>query len=493
MPISRAARLERVAAMHEVLGEEDAEIATDRAGRRLAGVRHAHHARTTSQVSSGPSTTIATTGPRLMNATSRRRSPCRRAPRSAGRAWRRRACAGRGPRSRPLASKRPTISPTSPRSTASGLSRTRCDQTWGRGYRRARSRSATCGGAKRFRSRGGRRRRRTASRSTSTASSPSATPAPIGRPLDGVADDHLVAPELGGAAAATPRPGMPRATGPCRRCTTSNSSARSASSIAVGSRAACRRRGSAGRRDRSRRRTPAAQTSAPAGLWAPSTIDQRLVAEHLEPAGHRDRRRTPRRPRRRRAGRRRTPRPRSGRPPRCRPGGRRAAARTRRGRSSSACGCRPAARRRRAGCRPSSKSTPRSSRWRRGGARSTSTSSGSVSPMTTADAGLMIPAFSRAMSASVGPANSLWSMPMLVTTATWASTTLVASHRPSRPTSTTATSTAVSANQRNAAAVHGLEVRRAHADRAPRGRRWRRSARRTSSSPIGSPLRRSAR
>ena len=79
---------------------------------------------------------------------------------------------------------------------------------------------------------------------------------------------------------------------------------------------------------------------------------------------------------------------------------------------------------------------------------------GSVSPITAADVGLMIPAFSRAMSASVGPANSLWSMPMFVTTATWASTTLVASHRPSRPTSTTATSTAVSANQRNAAAVH---------------------------------------
>ena len=44
-------------------------------------------------------------------------------------------------------------------------------------------------------------------------------------------------------------------------------------------------------------------------------------------------------------------------------------------------------------------------------------------------------------------------MPMLVMTATCASHTLVASHRPSRPTSTTATSTARSANQRNAAAV----------------------------------------
>ena len=66
----------------------------------------------------------------------------------------------------------------------------------------------------------------------------------------------------------------------------------------------------------------------------------------------------------------------------------------------------------------------------------------------------MIPDFSLAMSTSVGPANSLWSIPMLVITATWAVTTLVASHWPSSPTSTTAASTAVSANQRKAAAVH---------------------------------------
>ena len=67
--------------------------------------------------------------------------------------------------------------------------------------------------------------------------------------------------------------------------------------------------------------------------------------------------------------------------------------------------------------------------------------------------GLMIPDFSAAMWPLVGPANSLWSMPMLVMTATCASHTLVASQRPSSPTSTTATSTARSANQRNAAAV----------------------------------------
>ena len=100
-----------------------------------------------------------------------------------------------------------------------------------------------------------------------------------------------------------------------------------------------------------------------------------------------------------------------------------------------------------------SKSMPRTSRVAAGRRESTLTRAGSVSPSTAADCGLMIPDFSRAMSASVGPANSLWSMPMFVTTATWAWTTLVASHSPSSPTSTTATSTAVSANQRKAAAV----------------------------------------
>ena len=99
------------------------------------------------------------------------------------------------------------------------------------------------------------------------------------------------------------------------------------------------------------------------------------------------------------------------------------------------------------------KSMSRSRRVAAGSADRTATSAGSVSPITAALAGLMMPAFSRAMSASVGPANSLWSMPMLVTTATWASTTLVASQRPSSPTSTTATSTAMSENQRRAAAV----------------------------------------
>ena len=81
------------------------------------------------------------------------------------------------------------------------------------------------------------------------------------------------------------------------------------------------------------------------------------------------------------------------------------------------------------------------------------TSSGSVSPRTSVLPGLTMPDFSVATSTSVGPAYSRWSAPTLVTTATWPSTTLVASHRPSSPTSITITSTATSANQRKAAAV----------------------------------------
>ncbi len=78
---------------------------------------------------------------------------------------------------------------------------------------------------------------------------------------------------------------------------------------------------------------------------------------------------------------------------------------------------------------------------------------GLVSPSTNVEPGFTMPAFSVAMSVSAGPMVSAWSRLTLVSTATWASATLVASQRPPRPTSTTATSTATSANQRNAAAV----------------------------------------
>ena len=75
-----------------------------------------------------------------------------------------------------------------------------------------------------------------------------------------------------------------------------------------------------------------------------------------------------------------------------------------------------------------------------------------------------MPAFSVAISSRVGPRYSTWSIATLVTTATWPSTTLVASHVPPRPTSTTATSTASSANHRSAARDQHLEVRRVEAD-----------------------------
>ncbi len=75
--------------------------------------------------------------------------------------------------------------------------------------------------------------------------------------------------------------------------------------------------------------------------------------------------------------------------------------------------------------------------------------------------GLTMPAFSPATSARVGPRNSTWSRPTLVTTATSASTTLVASQRPPSPTSKIATSTGRSANHSMAAAVRiSNQVRR---------------------------------
>jgi hypothetical protein len=65
----------------------------------------------------------------------------------------------------------------------------------------------------------------------------------------------------------------------------------------------------------------------------------------------------------------------------------------------------------------------------------------------------MIPAFSDATRRRQSPVPSVWSLPTLVITATWPSATLVASQRPSSPTSITARSTATWLNQENAAAV----------------------------------------
>ena len=76
-----------------------------------------------------------------------------------------------------------------------------------------------------------------------------------------------------------------------------------------------------------------------------------------------------------------------------------------------------------------------------------------LSAITASEPGLMIPAFSVAMSPTVSPRYSAWSSAIGVRTATLASATLVASHAPPMPTSTTATSTGASANVANAIAV----------------------------------------
>src|SRR5512144_2437823 len=66
--------------------------------------------------------------------------------------------------------------------------------------------------------------------------------------------------------------------------------------------------------------------------------------------------------------------------------------------------------------------------------------------------GCTMPAFSRALSATVAPSSG-WSSAIGVTTTTGACTTFVASHSPPIPTSRTATSTGASANAANAIAV----------------------------------------
>jgi hypothetical protein len=68
--------------------------------------------------------------------------------------------------------------------------------------------------------------------------------------------------------------------------------------------------------------------------------------------------------------------------------------------------------------------------------------------------GLMMPAFSKAILASVSPRKSMWSMEMLViAVATGRSTTLVASNRPPSPTSSTSRSAGTVANRWKATAV----------------------------------------
>ena len=72
---------------------------------------------------------------------------------------------------------------------------------------------------------------------------------------------------------------------------------------------------------------------------------------------------------------------------------------------------------------------------------------------TTGTPGLMMPAFSAAIAASVSPSCSVWSRLMAVMTATSGARTFVASSRPPRPTSTTARSTPTRSKWSNARAV----------------------------------------
>ena len=85
-------------------------------------------------------------------------------------------------------------------------------------------------------------------------------------------------------------------------------------------------------------------------------------------------------------------------------------------------------------------------------ATAASASSGSH-PTRTGIPGFTIPAFSRAMSARVGPRIGTWSIATVVTTAARGVITLVASSRPPSPHSTAANRTRSSAKLRNAAAV----------------------------------------
>ncbi len=139
--------------------------------------------------------------------------------------------------------------------------------------------------------------------------------------------------------------------------------------------------------------------------------------------------------------RRRTPRPRRARTRRSAPGGRRAAAgrarrRPRRGPAAvSACPPTATARSRTPNSRPSRATVACTSVAR---ASSAAAASGGWAARIAVAPGLMMPAFSVAICPTVSPRNFWWSSATGVTTATSASRTLVASHSPPRPTSTTA-------------------------------------------------------
>ena len=141
----------------------------------------------------------------------------------------------------------------------------------------------------RRRSAAGRRRRRRASRWRGSRRRRRLFAAPSAHARSTVsAVRTVVAAEFASRRGRRRRPATPRGDGAVHAITTSNSSARSAASIAAGSRSVpiTRIRRPSGWKSS---KNTWAQVSAPGGLWAPSTIDERLRSDHLEAARHRRR------------------------------------------------------------------------------------------------------------------------------------------------------------------------------------------------------------
>ena len=121
-------------------------------------------------------------------------------------------------------------------------------------------------------------------------------------------------------------------------------------------------------------------------------------------------------------------------------------------------------------------SAPRSAATR----RTTASASSGSAPATTGMPGLMMPAFSNAIAASVDAEVLLVIEADVVMAPATGVMTFVASNRPPRPTSMTATSTPARRNSSNAIAVVDFEERRRHGQRAARPAADRRSSRTSS-------------
>ena len=250
----------------------------------------------------------------------------------------------------------------------------------------------------------------------------------------------------------------------------------------VAARAGSRPPGCAGPPGRSRRRTPSAHASAPAGLWAPSTMTSGWWPRTSKRPGHHARSAKPSRHDVARE--------------------RRVEERLDRGEGDGGVVAlvaaverqehvgvdrrrrpeveQPAAERR-AGSRRTSKSLAahRAPRLPALGPEDLDADRDRSRRSPRRDPGLTMPAFSRAMSASVGPANSVWSRPTLVTTATCAShhvRGVPATEQPDLDDGDVDRGVGEPAERRRG---DDLEVARAHAGDQPRGRRSRRPARRS--------------